>query len=393
MTSPRDSGDVEEVYLDHAASAPLRPEAAQAWTDAAAVHHANPTGAHRAARAARRALDDARDAVAAALGCDAAEVVFTSGGTEADNLAIRGVVAARGGRALCATTEHHAVLDPVLAVGGTTVPVEPDGRVDPDRLARTLDEVSGVSVVSVMAVNNETGVINDLAGIAEVVRRHAPEAVLHTDAVQAVQWGDVAEWTAEYDLVSVTGHKVGGPVGQGALVARKRVDFMPQISGGGQEAGRRAGTPAVALAAAFAAALGATVAGRSDDVPRIRAQRDRLLDGLAAAFDDQMLVTAAPAGDRVHLCAGIAHLCLTGIDAEAVLFLLDAQGLRASSASSCSSGAQQISHVLEAMGVDTEWARGSLRLSLGPTTTDADIDRALEIIPAAVTRLREFDGG
>lgn len=382
-----------EHYLDHAASTPLRPEARAAWLVAADEHHANPTGAHMAARASRRALDDARDEVAAALGRPPAEIVFTSGGSEADNLAIRGVLAARAGCAVCSAGEHHAVLDPVLHAGGRTVGLEPDGTVSPDRLAALLDETTDVSIVSVIAVNNETGVVNDIPALVDVVRRHAPDAVFHTDAVQAVQWVDVADVTAGCDLVSVTGHKVGGPVGQGALVVGDRARLDPQILGGGQEQGRRAGTPAVALASALAATLTATVAGRHEEVARLIVLRDRLFDGLAAALGDGVMVTAAPSGSRAHLCGGIAHVCLHEVDAEALIFLLDAEGLRASSASSCSSGAQQVSHVLEAMGAPLEWAKGSLRLSLGHFTTDADVDAALRIVPRAVERLRLFNGG
>ena len=382
-----------EWYLDHAASTPQRPEATAAWLAAADRHHANPTGAHQAARAARRALDDARDEVAEALGRSASEVVFTSGGSEADNLAIRGVLAAGGGTAVCSAGEHHAVLDPVEHAGGRTVALEPDGTVAPDRLADLLDATPDVSIVSMITVNNETGAINDIPALVEVTRRHAPQAVFHTDAVQSVRWLDVAELTADCDLVSVTGHKLGGPVGQGALVVGPAARLAPQILGGGQEQGRRAGTPAVALAAAFAAALSCTVNERPREVERLTRLRDALLDGLGAALGDDLVVSVAPAGDRSHVCGGIAHVCLRGIDAEALIFLLDSQGLRASSASSCSSGAQQVSHVLDAMGTPQEWSKGSLRLSLGPTSTEADIDAALRLIPAAVERLRQFDGG
>lgn len=382
-----------EWYLDHAASTPQRSEATAAWLAASATHHANPTGAHKSARAARRALDDARDEVAAALGRNASEIVFTSGGSEADNLAVRGVLAAAGGTAVCSAGEHHAVLDPVRHAGGRTVGLEDDGTVAPDRLAAVLDDTPDVSIVSVITVNNETGVINDIPALVDVTRRHAPGAMFHTDAVQSVRWLDVAEVTAACDLVSVTGHKLGGPVGQGALVIGTDARVEAQILGGGQEQGRRAGTPAVALASAFAAALTCTVRERPEEVSRLTTLRDTLFDGLAAALGDDLMVSAAPAGDRGHLCGGIAHVCLRGIDAEALIFLLDSQGLRASSASSCSSGAQQVSHVLDAMGTPVEWSKGSLRLSLGHTTTEADVEAALEMIPAAVERLRRFDGG
>ena len=382
-----------EIYLDHAASTPVRPEARSAWIAAADAYHANPTGAHKAARDARRALDDARDIVAAALRRPPAEVVFTSGGTEADNLAIRGVLAARGGIAVCSAGEHHAVFEPVEYAGGVTVGLDADGVVTPDALRALLVSHDDVSVVSLIAVNNETGAINDLPALAEVVRAEAPDALLHTDAVQAVSWIDLASATADVDLVSITGHKLGGPIGTGALFVREGIQLEAQILGGGQERGRRAGTPDVAGAVAFAAAIEATVSSRATEVARIGRLRDRLVAGLQAALGERVHPTLLGRGHDDEVAAGIAHLCLDGIEAEALLFLLDAEGLRASAASSCSSGAQDPSHVLAAMGVDRRLARGSLRLSFGHTSTDADVDAALAIIPEAVERLAAHGGG
>ncbi len=384
--------DGEEIYLDHAASTPLRPEARAAWLAASDVHHANPTGAHRAARAARRALDDARDLLAETLLRAPAEVVFTSGGSEADNLAVRGVLAQRRGIAVCSAGEHHAVLEPVVHAGGLTVGLERDGRVAPERLREVLSEANDVSIVSIMAVNNETGAINDLAALAAVVRECAPGAVTHTDAVQALRWIDLADAAAEVDLVSITGHKIGGPVGTGALFVRAGVVLDPLLLGGGQERGRRAGTPDVAGAAAFAAAATVTVATRVDEVNRLAGLRDRLMAGLV----DQLATIAEPTvltEPDAPVVAGIGHVMLHGVEAEALLFLLDAQGLRASAASSCSSGAQDPSHVLASMGIDRQIAQGSLRLSLGHTSTEDDIDRALAIIPAAVRQLLDHGGG
>lgn len=384
--------DTAEIYLDHAASTPLRAEAQAAWLDAAARHHANPTGSHRAARAARRALDDARDEIAAALGRPPAEVVFTSGGSEADNLAVRGALSARGGRCVCSAGEHHAVLEPVEHAGGLTVGLEADGTVSPEALAAVLDGAEGsVSVVSIMTINNETGVVNDIPGLVEVTRRHAPEAWFHTDAVQALSWIDLAAYVETADMVSITGHKFGGPVGTGALLMRHGVELDAQILGGGQERGRRAGTPDVAGAAAFAAAARATVAGRDAEVVRLGALRDRLVDGLRDRLGD--IVEPTVLDGEAPVAAGIAHLVLHGVEAEALLFLLDDAGLRASAASSCSSGAQDPSHVLAAMGVDRLVAQGSLRLSLGHTSTGADVDAAIEVIVPAVERLRAHGGG
>jgi len=376
-----------EIYLDHAASTPVRPEAREAWLAAAETHHANPTGAHKAARHARRALDDARDVVAAALDRRPAEVVFTSGGSEADNLAIRGVLAARGGTAVCSAGEHHAVLEPVEHAGGATVPLDATGRVAPETLRGVLSEIADVSIVSLIAVNNETGAVNDLPALAAVVRDTAPGALLHTDAVQAVSWIDLAAATVDIDLVSITGHKVGGPIGTGALFVREGIALDAQILGGGQERGRRAGTPDVAGAAAFAAAVEIAVDRRIDEVARLGDLRDRLVAGLVERLGDTAIPTVVTPGDNDSVAAGIAHVMLAGVEAEALLFLLDTEGLRASAASSCSSGAQDPSHVLASMGIDREVAQGSLRLSLGHTSTEADIDAALEIIPAAVGKL------
>ena len=379
------------IYLDHAASTPLRPEAQAVWLEASARLHANPTGSHRAARAARRALDDARDDVAAVLDRPSSEVVFTSGGSEADNMAIRGVLGERGGTAVCSAGEHHAVLDPVERAGGVTVGLEADGTVSPDRLADVLRAEASVSVVSIMTVNNETGVINDIPALVEVTRDCAPDAVFHTDAVQAMNWLDLRTHVASADLVSITGHKLGGPVGVGALLMRDGVVLDPLISGGGQERGRRAGTPDVAGAAAFASAITATDAERPEAGRRLGGLRDRLVAGLRSQLGDRLMATVLDGGAPV--AAGIAHVIVRDVEAEALLFLLDAAGLQASAASSCSSGAQDPSHVLAAMGIDRMVAQGSLRLSLGHTSTEADVDAALAIIPPAVERLTACGGG
>ena len=392
-----DPADTYEIYLDHAASTPLRPAARDAWLAAADQHHANPTGSHHAAREARRALDRAREQVATALGAGPGEIVFTSGGSEADNMAVRGALGVRGPEAVAVTTEaeHHAVHDPVERSGGVFVGVDDRGVVDLVTLADVLRSLDGdIAVVSVIAVNNETGSIAPLREVAAIVRDLAPGAWLHTDAVQAPNWIDVAAETADYDLVSVTGHKIGSPVGTGALVVRDGVELDPLIVGGGQERGRRAGTPDVAGAMSFAAALTETVAGRAESVERLRVLRDGLIAGLSDRLGDRVLVSAAPEdGDRSHIAAGIANVCIAGVQSEALLFLIDAEGVRASAASSCSSGAQDPSHVLAAMGVPRGVALGSLRLSLGHTTVAADVERAIEVITAAVGRLDRFGGG
>src|SRR3954447_7622698 len=359
----------------------MRPEAVTAMAPYLQDRFANSSGAHAAARAARQAVDEARDVVAEALGCRPGEVVFTGSGTEADNHAVLGAVRRHGGTAVGSAVEHHAVLHPVEHVGGRLVAVDGTGRVDLDALAEALHP--NVSVVSVMLANNEVGTVEPLAAVAEVVRARAPRAVLHTDAVQAFAWLDVAADTAVADCISVSAHKFGGPKGVGALVVRGDVELEPLILGGGQERDRRSGTHNVAGIVAMAAAMGVTVAERADVVARVARQRDRLVDGLQAALSG--VHETVPRHAKV---AGSAHVCIDGVESEALLFLLDRAGLCASAASACASGSMEPSHVLIAMGVAKEQALGALRLSLGFATTDADIDEALEVIPAAVRQLR-----
>jgi cysteine desulfurase len=372
------------AYLDHAATTPMRPEAVAAMLPFLTEHFGNPSGSHAVARKAKAALEDARDEVAAALGCRPGEVVFTGGGTEADNLALAGTVAARGGRPACAATEHHAVLHTTEALDGVVVPVHPDGTIDLDALDAAL-RGGGVSVVSVMLANNETGTVQPLADVVDVVRRHDPSIAVHTDAVQAFPWLDVAALAAGADLVAVSAHKFGGPKGVGALVVRDGARVAPIVHGGGQERERRSGTHNLAGIVGMAAAMAATVASRVVTVDRVRRQRDRLLDGLLAAVPEAV-ETGARTPDRK--IAGNAHVRIPGVESEALLFLLDEAGICASAGSACASGAVEPSHVLTAMGVPRVEALGSLRLSLGTTTTDADVDLALKAVPEAVVRLR-----
>lgn len=390
---PTSAAPAHVADLDHAATTRVRPEVLAAMAPFLEDRYGNPSGSHRLARDAVRAVDEARERVAAALGCAPGEVVFTSGGTESDNHAVTGGMPPRPGVPVCSAVEHHAVLDPVEALGGRTVAVDATGRVDLDALGVVLDEVGdGVSVVSVMLANNETGVINDLAAVAAVVSSYEPEVPrvpLHTDAVQAAAWLDLAVAAAPADLVSVSGHKLGGPKGIGALVVRQHTSIRPLVLGGGQERGRRSGTLNVAGIVGLAAALEATVEQRSATNDRVVALRDRLADGLVAAVSGTV-ETAVRGGDRSAMLPGICHLCIEDVDAETLLFLLESEGVMASAASSCSSGAQQSSHVLAAMGVPEQMARGSLRLSLGWDSTEADVEAALRAVPAAVARVREF---
>jgi cysteine desulfurase len=379
------------AYLDNAATTPMRPAAVEAMLPYLSDQFANPSGAHAMARQARRAIDDAREVLAEVLGADAGEIVFTGGGTEADNLAVFGVAGRARAPVVSSAIEHHAVLDPIESLGGRLVAVDARGVIDLDALADALDD--DVVLVSVMSANNEVGSVQPLAAVAEVVRARAPRARLHTDAVQAFSWLDVADLARPADLVSVSAHKFGGPKGVGALVVRDGVELQPLLLGGGQERERRSGTHNVAGIVAMAAAARITADERAATVERVAKLRDRLAEGLVASIPGaiETAVTTGPGGtDRSHKVASTCHLCIEGVESEALLFLLEGHEVYASAASSCASGAMQPSHVLAAMGVPRELAAGSLRLSLGFQTTDAEIDLALEAVPAAVERLRLF---
>jgi len=369
----------------------MRPEAVAAMLPFLSESFANPSGGHRAARAAKTALEEAREVVAGALGAAPGEVVFTAGGTEADNLGIEGAgraarAAGLGDGIVTCAFEHKAVLaacDRLEREGFRVqrVPATRGGLVDLDALAEALD--AGTVVVSVMLVNNEVGTIQPLDRLADLVDDRAPNAVLHTDAVQAVPWLDVATAAARARLVSVSAHKFGGPKGTGALVVRGGVALQPLLEGGGQERDLRAGTVNVGGAVAMAAALRLTTERRSVEVSQVARLRVRLLDGLADAIDGLF-----ENGDPAHKVAGSCHVGIPGIEAEMLLVALDQAGLCAAAGSSCSSGATEPSHVLAAMGLPRADAISSIRLSLGFASTDADVDAALEMVPAAIGNLR-----
>jgi cysteine desulfurase len=371
------------TYLDHAATTPLRPAARDAMLPWLGERFGNPSGDHRVARAARQAVDEARDVVADVVGCRPGDVVFTSGGTEADNMAVRGVHAARPGPVLCSAIEHDAVRNPVGLVGGTTVVVDTRGVLDLDALGDAL--TPDVTLLALMSANNEIGVVQPVAEAVELVRRRAPGAVVHTDAVQAASWLDLRATIAGADLVALSSHKVGGPQGVGALVARPGTPLRPLLLGGGQERELRSGTHNVAGIVGMAAALRRAAADREATAARVGGLRDRLAEGLLAAVPGAVRTGGGEGAPRLP---GALHLCIPGIESEALLFLLDEAGVCASAASACASGAHQASHVLAAMGIGPELGAGALRLSLGWTSTDADVDHALRVIPDAVARLR-----
>ncbi|MEO8364545.1 MAG: cysteine desulfurase family protein [Ilumatobacteraceae bacterium] len=374
------------TYLDHAATTPMRPEAIEAMMPYLDGVYANPSGSHRFARQARQAIDEARDTVAEALGCKAGEVIFTSGGTEGDNSAVLGAVRKRGGVAVCSAAEHHAVLHCVEHLHGRVVHVNTLGSIDLDSLSTTLAAANNedpIAVVSVMAVNNEVGTITPLTEVAKVVRKLAPNALLHTDAVQAACWFDLREVSKLVDVMTLSAHKFGGPKGMGIMMTHLGHELEPLILGGGQERDRRSGTHNVAGIIASATALRITDVTRQAEVERISKLRDRLVDDVCAAIPN--VLETVPRENRV---AGIAHLCIKGCESEAILYLLDEADVCASAASACASGAMEPSHVLQAMGVDKEWSMGALRFSLGHTTTDLDIDRAIEALSESVHKLR-----
>ncbi len=376
------------AYLDHAATTPVRPEAIAAMVPAMTEAYGNPSGAHRMARDARRALDDARDVIAEGLGCGPGDVVFTGGGTEADNLAVMGVHDRHGGTVVCPAAEHHAVLHAVEHCGGRVVGVDAAGLVDLDQLADALDD--SVTLVSVMLANNETGVIQPLDPVADLIDELAPRALLHTDAVQAFCWLDVARLAARADLVSISAHKFGGPKGVGALAVRPGVSLAARLIGGGQERDRRSGTQNVPGVVAMAAAARTTIDARAGTVARVGALRDRLADGLLEAVTGLSETAVGLDRDRSHKLPGMCHLTLAGVETEALLVLLERDDVFASAGSSCASGAQDPSHVLAAMGVPRSAARSAARFSLGWASNEADVDHALEVVPVAYGRLLEF---
>ncbi len=384
------------AYLDHAATTPMDPAALEAMLPYLGGVFGNPSGGHDESRRARLAVDDAREQIAFLLGADMGEIVFTSGGTEADNLAIAGPFQTDRRRAqgdapavlVCSAMEHHAVLNSCRALSGRgaaelrEVASGKDGIIDLDGLAAACTQ--RVRLVSVMAVNNEIGTVQPIARVASLVRERSPASVVHTDAVQAVAWLDVATLTAPADLVSVSAHKFGGPKGIGVLVVRGGVELAAMVHGGGQERDRRSGTPNVAGIVGMAAALASSDTHREATVARVSALRDRLGDGLLAT-----VAGSVETGERSDKVAGHLHLRFAGVEREALVVLLDEAGVAVSAGAACSSGAVESSHVLAAMGLGPDESAGGIRFSLGATTTEGDIDHALAVVPRVVARLRD----
>ncbi|HYI46648.1 MAG TPA: cysteine desulfurase family protein [Actinomycetota bacterium] len=377
-------------YLDHAATTPVLPEVREAMFAALEHDFGNPSSVHGFGRRARELVEDARDRVAAAVGASPAEIVFTGGGTEADNLALKGAASKlRGnGRHLAVSAiEHHAVLDTVewLKRQGyetSIVEVTQDGFVTTEALVKAVR--SDTTVVSVMAVNNEIGTIQEIGSLAGAVKETNGSTLFHTDAVQAL--GnipvDVHAWGV--DLAAFAAHKVGGPKGVGALFVRSGVPVEAVIHGGGQERGLRSGTLNVAGIVGFGIAAEIAAKEVYEKSERMEALRDRLLDGLRAIAPDVVVN-----GTLEMRATNNINVCIPGTEGETLLLLLDQAEIACSSGSACASGALDPSHVLLAIGVPKELAKGSLRFSFGRDSSEDDVEAALKVLPAVVERARK----
>jgi cysteine desulfurase len=393
------------TYLDHAATTPLLPAALAAMTEQLA-RVGNASSLHASGREARRVAEQSRERIAEALGARPSEVLFTGGGTEGDNLAVKGLfwarrtADARRRRIVVSPAEHHAVLDSVEwlekhdAAEVTWLRVEPSGRIHPDELADALGDGRDVALASVMWANNEIGAVSDLAALAEVA--HAVGVPLHTDAVQAVGQLPVDFTASGVDALTMTGHKLGGPMGAGVLLLRRDADCTPLLHGGGQERDVRSGTLDVAAIVGLAVATVTSVGEQAERTPRLAALRDRLVAGVVEQVPDAEL-NGPPLDDVVAggpgRLPGNAHLSFPGAEGDALLMLLDARGIECSTGSACSAGVARPSHVLLAAGADAARARSSLRFSLGHTSTDADVDALLDVIAPVVERARRAGTG
>jgi cysteine desulfurase len=385
------------VYLDHAASTAMYSEAVEAMT-ALMRFPGNASSLHASGRAARRVVEESRETIAAALNARPSEVVFTSGGTESDNLAVKGIFWARRDadpqrtRVISTAVEHHAVLDALHwleAHEGADVellPVDRIGRVDLDALRATVErDPESVALVSVMWANNEVGTVQPVDRVVEVAHRFA--IPVHTDAVQAVGQLPVDFAGSGVDALSLTAHKLGGPKGVGALVVRRDLDVAPQMHGGGQERDVRSGTLDTPGVAGFAVAVELAVKTLAERAERIGALRDDLVRRLQRVVPDAGL-NGDPEGRPGRRLPNNAHLAFPGCEGDSLLMLLDAHGIACSTGSACSAGVPQASHVLLAMGAGEERARSSLRFSLGHTSTEADVDALVEAIGPVVQRAR-----
>ncbi len=383
--------DDHRTYLDHAATTPIDGRVVEAMVRYLQIAWGNPSSIYFEGREARKALDGARRTVAEILGAKPNEVIFTSGGSESDNTAIRGVAfaaQARGKHVITTSIEHHAVLHAVEQLEregfeATYLPVDREGFVDPEDLRRALRP--DTTLVSVMYANNEVGTIEPLAELVGVVKAFDRRIAFHTDAVQAAGVLDIKVDTLGVDLLSITAHKFYGPKGAGALYVRQRTPFTGQVVGGGQERNRRAGTENLAGAVGLASALQLAMEERVQRNARERELRDYLWSELPKRLPGVRLTGTS---DPERRLPGSYSCCLDNVEGEAVLIQLDLNGISASSGSACTTGSLEPSHVLTAMGLSAETARGSLRVTIGKDNARADIDRLLEVLPRVVTKLR-----
>jgi cysteine desulfurase len=389
------------AYLDHAATTPMLPQAAAAMADLL-TQPGNASSLHTSGRRARRVVEESRETIAAALRARPSEVVFTSGGTESDNLAVKGLYWSRRAadparrRVLVSAVEHHAVMDSAEWLAEregaviTWVPVDAAGRVTPDRLRAAIEtDPRDVALATVMWANNEVGTVQPITELAEVA--HDYGIPLHTDAVQAVGQVPVDFAASGVDAMTVTGHKFGGPIGAGLLLLGREVDCVPVLHGGGQERDVRSGTLDVPAVAALAVAVDVAVLEQPDRADRLRALRDDLIRRVIAEVPDALLN-----GDRdldpARRLPGNAHFSFPGCEGDALLMLLDARGIECSTGSACSAGVARPSHVLLAMGHDEQRARSSLRFTLGHTSVPADVHALVEAIGPVVERARAAAG-
>ncbi|MEI8261653.1 MAG: cysteine desulfurase family protein [Actinomycetes bacterium] len=382
------------VYVDYAATTPMIPAAREAWLEATR-HVGNPSSLHTSGRHARRLVEESRERIAAALRVRPSAVIFTAGGTEADNLAIKGLYWSRrrvtgANRILLSTVEHHAVLDPVqwlvedqeAQVGWLAV--DALGRVDVDEVERALSE-GDVALCTVMWANNEVGTVQPVARLAEICR--AAGVPFHTDAVQALGHLPMDLTAVGADAVTISSHKVGGPFGAGALIAKPTTALTPVAHGGGQEREVRSGTLDAPAVSAFAAAVEHAVAEQAERARQLASLRSELVEAITSVVPDAILNGDPGVGEEVRL-PGNVHMSFPGCEGDLLLMLLDAAGVDCSTGSACTAGIPEPSHVLLAMGVDPKTARSSLRFSLGESSTSDDVKTISAALPSAVERAK-----
>ena len=381
------------IYMDHAATTPVRPEVLDAMLPYFSTNFGNPSGIYGLAQESRKAIDVARETVAATLDARISEIVFTSGGTESDNTAIRGsalALASTGRHIITTSIEHHAVLHTCHSLEQygfdvTYLPVDAAGLIDPDDVGRAIDDET--TLVSVMYANNEIGVVQPISEIADVVkaeaRRRGRTIVMHTDAVQAAGYLDLSARNLGVDMLSLSAHKFHGPKGAGILYIRRGTPFEAQQTGGGQERQRRSGTENVPSVVGMAEALRLAESERNETVARVKSLKDRIVEAMLERLDGVRL--------NGHPSRRLAHnvnFSFDRVEGEPILLGLDLAGISASSGSACSSASLEPSHVLTALGLTAEQAQGSLRLTLGKDNTEEDVDYLLDVLPGLVRKLR-----